>query len=168
MGRRRQTARSRRSEADQTGFASGTTAGKAVRRLPGKAVWPATDNLLFQRLRALDVGRPWLSAPRSARFLQKGGVGTSHSKTRSSQKPRGHQNRRIYCRTLLSITSDTASKRSIRARPGPQGIADDGDGRGKDADGDRAMRTFDAVQLGEASSVSRRPGGAGPAGSERL
>ncbi len=108
VGRRRQTAWARRSKADETRLAGRSTASEAVRRLPGETVWPAAGNFLLQRLRPLDVGRAELSAAAGTRFLQKTGVGTSHSKTHGSQGSSRCQNRRVDCRTLLSIAGDTA------------------------------------------------------------
>jgi type I restriction enzyme R subunit len=59
-------------------------------------------------------------------------------------------------------------RRSVRARPRPQGAARNGDGRRQDADGDRALRPLDALQLGEARILSRRSRGARESGRQRL
>ena len=57
---------------------------------------------------------------------------------------------------------------AFEQRPATQGAAGDGDRRGQDPHGDRAVRPADALQLGEARAVPGRPRGAGEPGGERL
>jgi hypothetical protein len=65
-----EAARPRRGQAHPQGCARGPAAGQALCRLPGGAFRPAPGNLLFQRLRALDLGRYPLPAARDRRLLQ--------------------------------------------------------------------------------------------------
>ena len=58
--------------------------------------------------------------------------------------------------------------RGVRAGPRPQGAGGDGDRRGQDPHGDRAVRPADALQLGQAGAVPGRPRGAGQPGGQRL
>ncbi len=65
----------RRGQAHPARRPGGPAAGQALRRLPGEAVRSAAGDLLLQRLRALDLGRPELSAAAGAGLLQEGRAG---------------------------------------------------------------------------------------------
>ena len=71
-------------------------------------------------------------------------------------------------RALLPDARHPPHRRGLRARPRPQGAARDGHGRRQDAHRHRAGRPADAVQLGQARAVPRRPRGAGEPGRERV
>ena len=76
VGRGRQAAGAGRGQAHPQGRARGPAAGQALCRLPGGALRPAPGDLLFQRLRALDLGRYALSAAPDRRLLQARRTGT--------------------------------------------------------------------------------------------
>ena len=71
-------------------------------------------------------------------------------------------------RALLSAPRHPPRCRGLRARQAAQGAAGDGDRRRQDPHGDRARRSADAGELGQARAVPRRSQGAGEAGRQRL
>ncbi len=144
-------------------------AGEAVRRLPGAAVRPAAGHLLLQRLRALAVGRRELSAAPGAGLLQEGRAGAADPAAHDAQA--AGRRRRSTTPSSSATTRrarSAASREAFETRPRAQGAAGDGDRRGQDAHGDRAVRSADALQLGQARAVPRRPRGAGEPGGERV
>ena len=66
----------------------GPAAGQALRRLPGGAIRPAAGHLLYQRLRALDLGRHALSAAPDRRLLQARRAGADDPAPRPAQEAR--------------------------------------------------------------------------------
>ena len=71
-------------------------------------------------------------------------------------------------RALLPVPGHPAHRRGVREGPGPQSPRRHGHRRGQDTYGHRALRPADAVQLGEARAVPRRPRGAGEPGGQRV
>ena len=67
-------------------------------------------------------------------------------------------------RTPVPAPGDSKCRAKLRAGRRAQGAARHGDGRRQDPHGDRAGRSADARQLGQASAVPRRPGGTGEPG----
>ena len=71
-------------------------------------------------------------------------------------------------RALLPDARHPPHRRGVREGPRPQSPRRDGDRRGQDAHGHRAVRPAHAVQLGQARAVPRRPRGAGESGGQRV
>ncbi len=169
LGRRRQAARARRGQAHAARCARRPAAGQALRRLPGAAVRPAAAHLLLQRLRALALGRHPLPAARGAGLLQEGGAGAADPAAR-----------RRASRWRRATINPTIVERYYQTR-GIRRIAEaferDHDrkallvmatGAGKTRTVIALSRPADALQLGQARAVPRRPRGAGEPGGERL
>ncbi len=154
--------------------APGETRGSASSRpssmpMPGAAVRPAAGDLLHQRLRALALGRRQLPAAARCRASTRRRAGAADPAARSTRKPLADAeiNAAIVER-YYQTRAHPPHRRGVRARPRSQGAAGDGDRRRQDAHGDRAVRPADALQLGQAGAVPRRPRGAGEPGGERL
>ena len=142
-------------------------AGQALRRLPGDQVRPAAGHLLHQRLRALDLGRRRLSAARGAGFFKKDELELLIQR-RTTRKPLADApiNTAIVERYYQHAPSAASARPSRATRA--QGAAGDGDRRRQDPHRHRALRSPDALQLGQARAVPGRPRGAGEPGRQRL
>ena len=110
-----------------------------------------------------------LPAPRGAGLLQEGRAGAADPAPHdaASRWPTPHINAAIVER-YYQTRAIRRIARGLRAGPPAQGAAGDGDRRGQDPHGHRAGRPADALQLGEARAVPRRPRGAGQPGGQRL
>ena len=87
--------------------------------------------------------------------------------TPQAARRRGRSTRRSSSGTTRRARS-AASREAFETRPRAQGAARDGDRRGQDAHGHRAVRPADALQLGQARAVPRRPRRAGEPGGQRV
>ena len=98
-------------------------------------------------------------------FLQEGRAGADDP---AAHEPQAARHDAEINRQIVERYYQTRAIRRIgeafEQRPRPQGAAGDGDRRRQDAHRDRAVRPADALQLGEARAVPRRPRGAGEPG----
>ena len=148
---------------------AGPAAGQALRRLPGGALRPAPGDLLFQRLRALDLGRHALSAAPDRRLLQARRTGAADPAPHRPQEARlGSGSTARSSSGPISTAPSARSPSSFEAGRRAQGAAGHGDRLRQDAHGDRAGRSPDARRLGQARAVPRRPRRAGEPGGRRL
>ena len=106
LGRRRQAARACRSQAHQAGSARRPAASEALCRLPGSGIRPAPGHLLHQRLRALALGRPALSAAH---------VRASHEGRTGACDPAPHDAE--AARATTSRSAATSSSATTRRAP---------------------------------------------------
>ena len=113
VGRGRQAARPGRGQAHAQGCAPGPAAGQALCRPAGGALRPAAGDLLFQRLRALDLGRHALSAAPDRRLLQARRAGAADPAPHRPQDAR--RRGRSTARSSSGPISSARSARSPRA-----------------------------------------------------
>ena len=141
----------------------GSTAGQALRGLPGGHARPAPDHLLHERVRDLPVGRSGLRAASRGRLPQEGRAGVtapSPSSLRAAGRGAGEERHR---RAVLPEAGHREHRRAVLTGAA-QGAAGDGDRQRQDSRGCRAGRLAAAGGLGEAGAVSGRPGVAGEPG----
>ena len=93
-------------------------------------------------------------------LLQEGRAGAADPAPHDAQAAGDGADQPDDRRALLPDPRHPPHRRGVRARPRPQGAAGDGHGRRQDAHGDRALRPADALQLGQARALPRRPRGA--------
>ena len=145
----------------------GSTAGQALRGLPGGHARPAPGHLLHERVRDLPVGRPSLRAAGRRRLPQEGragGTAPSPDPPRAAGRGAGEGRHR---RAVLPEAGHREHRRTVRTGAA-QGAAGDGDRQRQDPRGDRAGRPAAAGGLGQAGAVSGRPGVAGEPGGGRV
>ena len=92
---------------------AGPAAGQALCRLPGGALRPAAGDLLFQRLRALDLGRHALSAAPDRRLLQARRTGAADPAPHRPQDARRRRDQ--HARSSSGPISSAPSARSREA-----------------------------------------------------
>ncbi len=147
----------------------GPAAGQALRRLPGARSSASGRSSSTPTATSTGCGTTRSYPPRAVQGFYKKAELELLIQRRSSRKPlAARRDQRGDRRALLPDARHPPHRRGLRARPRPQGAAGDGHRRGQDAHGDRAVRPADALQLGQARAVPRRPRRAGEAGGERL
>ncbi len=170
VGRRRQAARAGRGQAHQTrcrASASSRPSSTPIAWRSSSASGPVIfytngyEHWLWD-----DADYPPRAGPG---LLQEGRAGAADPAARQprSRSAAAAINRR-HRRALLPDTRHPPDRRGLRAGPRAQGAAGDGDRRRQDPHRDRAVRPADALQLGQARAVPRRPRGAGQPGRKRL
>jgi type I restriction enzyme, R subunit len=126
-------------------------------------------DLLFERLRALDLGRHRRYAPRAVQgFYKKAELELLIQRRTTRRSLRRPDRSARHRRAPLPDPRHPPHRRGLRARPRPQGAAGHGHRLRQDAHGDRALRPAHALQLGQARALPRRPRGAGESGGQRL